>query len=277
MNDDLQTIGTREMAGWAPDPWEDDDIMGSATGVTIPLMKVLYDETKDKPDGAPNGMLFNNVTGEVKPSASVVLLAAKIGNVWQPPFDPKAKTQEAAFCKSNDGEKPCGGSMIQPGPCRAMGRRGAIEVCPKLKWQNGPKGKRIKPECATFFTACFMDLETDLPFVFTFKRTGVKVWRDYVNKWKSVRMQHVRKEYPMSPRFYVPVILGTKKVDNYWIPTLTIPNPAADPMISVDKAATYAMLSEDFRQELLKMDMDAVTDADQPSGGNDDIEFPPPE
>jgi hypothetical protein len=259
------------------DPW-DDTVEGTVTSM-LPIVKIAYENSKNKPDGAAIGELFNAATGEVMDEIKFIWLSTRANNFYRKKYDPTAQAQEPIICKSANGMTPTGGAAPLTGPCRRKVGNVIVDTCPLLKWQDDPErpGKRKPPAC---FAACPMlcfDCATASPFIFTPARTGMKHFRALKTRMRALKGQMTDRAHPGIPGFLrTPILLRTRKAGIYF-------EPSFDILISPEDRAPVewgeALMSqmEAWKAQLARMDPDDITDADveSPSGDPDSFQVEP--
>lgn len=257
-------------------PW--DDRVDQTLPDSPPFIKVLYDNTKGKPEGAANGLLFNNVTGEVMQGMRVLLLYAKVGQIRFPKtFSP----DNGFLCRSNDAIVPVGdGDDPQPGPCRKQQGSRLVEVCPYLKWHDGPNG-RVPPECPTKYMLLLWDLESQLPVMTTCLRAETAAFRQLKTQLKAKAMRALaRHDNPTGiPAFMLmPIDFRTmKKVSQrgvYYPRVFQVLDEKVDLDLARDILTQLAMLKAVADRASVEMDNEVVQEMENDPG---DVSGPYPD
>lgn len=126
-------------------PWDDDT--DRILTDKIPLLRISYPNAKGVPDGAPTGVFYNSITGELFDAVRVLLLQIVSPKqvLW-----PEAYSQDnRAVCMSENGWHPTGGTNPFEGPCRVAVKGRAVERCQMLQWTRSNGGKSAPPRCRT--------------------------------------------------------------------------------------------------------------------------------
>ncbi|NUM33722.1 MAG: hypothetical protein HUU50_04230 [Candidatus Brocadiae bacterium] len=122
-------------------------------GDLISIIKIDHKENR--------GKLLSNI-GLIKDRIEFIWLALSRSKILWKAYDSKEK-QPQALCKSFDGVQPNGGITMRNALC---------SNCPDSQWANGKP-----PLCCEIFNMLCLDVETQSPFIYGVKRTGIKSLR----------------------------------------------------------------------------------------------------
>lgn len=232
-------------------------------GDKMPLLKIRYPGSIDAPEGAVDGDLYNNLTGEFGETKRVVLLKVQVRQAMMEKYDPRSPIKPA-LCESLDGLAPSRGSEMQAGPCRRRTKAGYVAACPMLQWSTDARGGRVPPPCSDVYVMLLWDIDNAVPLIFSVKKTGIAGFKKYKSQLKFMKGQLADPADPTIPvNCSVAVVLGTKHVTapgvSYYVPTfdldLTNRIPTAD-------ARAFAMVADDLGAQLSATDTAEITQTD---------------
>lgn len=182
----------------------------------IPFRRIEYAATQKTAD-LKKGLLTDTASKEQKAAIRCVLLAGKFARAMWGKFDPAAPSDQA-LCASKDGLVCSGGSQAEKEGW--IGTRKCAD-CPLKNWgAKQANGKSAAPECSENFVALMLDRDDQSAFVFTFRRTAVRPYRDLRNQ---IRTKAARNAVTGILPAYLHLSVGfTMKTENkgiYYVPT----------------------------------------------------------
>ncbi len=188
-----------------------------ALGDMISVYKIDHKENR--------GKLLSNI-GLIKDKIEFIWLAMSRSRILWPIYDPKEKELKA-LCKSFDGVQPNGGITVRNNLC---------SNCPDSQWANGKP-----PLCCEIFNMLCFDVDSQSPFVYGVKRTGIKSLR-----LLKAQLKHCAQNIPypgIPPHLCFKIELKPKPENTYFIPQLTILAQCSE-----EEAKTYRDLAIRFTQ-----------------------------
>lgn len=232
-----------------------DEGTDSIVPTKMPFLKIAHNQSEDRPAEAKLGWIYNNLTGEARPTWKVALLAVRTPNVmYAQPYVPGSRPQP--LCKSNDGVLPNGGTEPQPGPCRMLMNGRKVPACPMLRWGEDERGNRIIPRCQSQYVMLLFDLETYTPAIMTVKKGGKATYEKLHATLRYQRLKLADKEHPEIPvECLVPVEISTVSMKNglYYLPSLRLLTGQED-RIGLALARELVEFQRDLRGQFIQMD-----------------------
>lgn len=194
------------------DPFALFDFNGAdgALGQALPMRRIEYCASKGT-ESLRKGQITDMATMEQKPSVRAVLVAMKFSRVWMPDYDPTAESNEP-LCVSLDGSRRTKGMNTR------VPEEQLCAECPHAKWAPGAK----HPDCSEVYTLLMLDVDdSDTPFLFNLRRTGIKPLRTFRNALKATALRVWTAASGVPANLCAEFTLAATPEKNFYLPTFT--------------------------------------------------------